>query len=186
MNGRTGRLRMPWRRAEARSVLSGAVCTVHIVVNMDFESEQRVWELLGEGLYKANLQSAMLAATHQSLGPEFDVRSMSVTRGSIEILVTIGAVYYALSRYKNFVESIELLASQLAGVVRRFLEEAMRHQPVPQLSVSGTWEPGPALVRLEAFEPVLPGIAWAYPLLWYVILRHAALLALFIWVLARR
>jgi hypothetical protein len=152
---------------------------------MDSESEERAWELLGRQSFKASLQSEIVAATHQSLGPEFDVRSMSLTRGSIEILVTIGAVYYALSRYKNFVESIDLLASQLMGVVRRFLERAMP-QHVPQLAVSATWEPGPALVRLEGLEPLLPGVAWAYPLLWYVILSHAALLALFIWLLARR
>jgi hypothetical protein len=152
---------------------------------MDFESEVRAWDLLGRERIKASLQSEMVAATHQSLGPEFDVRSMSLTRGSIEFLVTVGAVYYALSRYKNFVESIELLASQLEGVVRRFLEREMAPQ-VPQPAVSATWEPGPGLVRLEGLEPLLPGIAWAYPLLWYVILSHAALLALFIWLLARR
>jgi hypothetical protein len=165
--------------------MSGAVCTVHIVVNMDFESEERAWGLLGRERYRGELQSQMLAATHQALGPEFDVRSMSLARGSIDILVTIGAVYYALSRYKNFVDSIELLASQLTGVVRRFLESAMP-QPAPQVAMSATWEPGPGLVRLETFEPSPSGVAWAYPLLWYIILSHAALLALFIWIMARR
>lgn len=178
-------MRIPWRRGEPRSVISGAVCTVHIVVNSDFDPEDRAWHLLSRESYGGRLQSQMLAATHQALGPEFDVRSMSLARGSIEIFVTIGAVYYALSRYKNFVDSIELLASQLAGVVRRFLESEVL-QPVPQGAVSATWEPGAGLVRLETLEPSPSGIAWAYPLLWYVILSHAALLALFIWLMARR
>jgi hypothetical protein len=107
---------------------------------------------------------------------------MSIARGSIEILVTIGAVYYAISRYKNFVESIELLASQLTGVVRRFLERAM---PIKELAVSATWEPGAGLIRLEVEHPVPVAASWAYPLLWYVIVSHAALLVLFIWLLAR-
>src|SRR4051794_35171353 len=116
MEGRT--VMIPWRRGEPRSVMSGAVCTVHIVFNMHFEWEDRAWQLLGHERYRGRLAPQMLATTHQALGPEFDVRSISLARGSIEIFVTIGAVYYALSRYKNFVDSIELLASQLAGVVR--------------------------------------------------------------------
>lgn len=182
VDGRRDKVRMPWTSRESRSVLSGPVCTFHIVVNMDSESQDRAWQLLGRPDYRTDLQSPMLASAHQTLGPELDVRSMSVTRGSIELFVTVGAIYYALSRYQNFVESIELLASQLAGVVRRFLGNF----PMSPSDVSATWEPGPALVRLEALELETAGITWAYPLLWYVILSHAALLSLFIWLLARR
>src|SRR5437867_4511598 len=175
---------MPWRRRASGSVLSGAVCTVHVAVNMDFDLENTAWQVLGgESSKQGELHYQMLAAIRQALGPEFDLRNMSVARGSIEILVTVGAVYYAVSRYKSLVESIELLASQLAGLVRRFLESMM---PVKQLGVSASWEPGPGLIRFEVADSVPMASSWAFPLLWYLIVSHAALLALFIWLLARR
>ncbi len=153
-----------------------------MIVNMNNpEMEGEVWNRFR---LTDDLKTEMLHATHQILGPEFDIRSMSIARGSIEIFVTIGAVYYAVSRYKNFVESIELLNKQLAGVVRRFFEERFQRPIVAD--VFSTWEPGSGLVGLAASDTPFSSAAWAYPLLWYVILSHAALLALFIWLLARR
>lgn len=178
-------MRMPWRRRTTSSVLSGAVCTIHIIIkNVDSESEDQVLRGLWHPF--SDLRSEILATTHQVLGPEFDIRSMSLARGSIEIFVTIGAIYYAMSRYKNFVESIELLATQLTGVVRRLLDP-MINQPISTISIWATWEPGPGLIRLEVEDHPSPVNGfWAYPLLWYVIVTHAALLTLLIWLFARR
>jgi hypothetical protein len=172
-----------WRLAESPFVLSGEVCSIHVKVSMDGELEDQAWHLLGENRYRGKLQSELLAAIHQSMGPEFDLRHMTFGRGTIEIVVTIGAVYYAVSRYKNFVESIELFVSQVAGVVKRFLENSMP-MPAPP-TVAATWQPGAALVR-RGVRSDQRDTDWAYPLLWYVIASHAGLLALFIWMLARR
>jgi hypothetical protein len=158
-----------WWRRKRQSILSGPVCTIHIIVNMNnVEIEGEAWRSFR---FAEDLKTNMLHAIHQVLGPEFDIRSMSLARGSIEIFVTIGAVYYAVSRYKNFVESIELLTKQLAGVVRRFFEERL---PGPIVAdVSSTWEPGSGLVGLAASDTPFSDAAWAYPLLWYVLLSHA-------------
>ena len=82
--------------------------------------------------------------------------------------------YYMISNYSSFVESIELLLSHLKSVLRGFFGRR-------SLSVHGAWAPGPALVRAEAPSSYSGPVDATKILLWYLILSHAALLALFIW-----
>jgi hypothetical protein len=173
-------MRLTWRPVGRRLVLSGEVLSVRLTVTLDHDFEREAWHILGD--VREKLRSEIIAVTQQNLGPEFDVRSMTFARGSIEILVTIGAVYYAVSRYKPFVESVELFVSQLTGVVRRFFHGSL---PLPSqdVAVSATWSPGPAFAGREAVLTPGEGPDWAFPLLWYLIVSHAALIAVLIWIL---
>src|SRR5205814_1505782 len=89
----------------------------------------------------SRLREELAASIHEHLGPEFDVRSMTFARGSLEILIVVGTLYYAVSRYKNFVESIELAVAQMKRTVGSFFE---RRVPQP-VAVRGTWNPGPGM-----------------------------------------
>ena len=130
------------RRREPRSVLSGEVFSVHLIANLepsgavDVNPESQVWGFLGDSSFRDILQKQVLFVAQQSLGPEFDLRRMSFSRGSIDIMLTIGAIYYAVYNHKNFRESIELFVSQVTGVVRRFLEKSVR--PDTNINVSTT------------------------------------------------
>jgi hypothetical protein len=83
-------------------------------------------------------------ATTQALGPQFYIRSVSINRGSILIMVTIAtAAYYAISRYKNFIESLQLLRQQLSA----FLSAIFGNANLPPATIVATWSPGPALFQ---------------------------------------
>jgi len=117
------------------------------------------------------------------MGPEFELRRITFGRGTIDILLTIGVTYYVVYNYKNFSDSIELFVSQVSGVVRQFFRRLMRQGA--DISVSTTWQSGPAIAQQQKKLGAEVDVGWAFPLLWYVILSHASLLALLIWLLVR-
>lgn len=159
-------------------MLSGEVLLVRLVVQAEEpEGDGTLWVIAQRESYR--LREEIAAAVHQHMGPEFDVRSMSFALGSLEILVVVGTLYYAVSRYKNFVESIELSVSQLKRVVSAFFGQRMPG-PVP---VQGSWSPGPGFVQAA---PGLSGRLMGESsslIVWYLILSHAAMLAVLLWLL---
>lgn len=126
-----------------RFLISGEVVFVRLTVDMAQgpETNDFLWSVVQHE--SSELRERMSAAVHEHLGPEFDVRSMSFARGSLEILLVVGTLYYAVSRYKNFVESVELLLAQLRRVVSDFFG---RRTQGP-LTVTSNWTPGPGLVQ---------------------------------------
>jgi hypothetical protein len=165
-----------------RVVLSGDVFFLRFVVSASEEkqSDERLWSFLHE--MRHELESDIKEAIEKFLSPEFEVRSITFHGGSIEILVVIGTAYYVISRYKNFIESVELLLSHLKRIIHRFFG---RLWPQP-ISVYGTWSPGPALVRAETLYSSYGSMDAIRILLWYLILSHAALLTVVIWMIVRR
>ena len=143
------------------------------------ESNEFLWRVVERESSK--LRDRMSATIHEHLGPEFDVRSMSFARGSVEILLVVGTLYYAVSRYKNFVESIELLLAQLRRAVSDFFDQ---RGPGP-VSVTGNWTPGPGLVQSAAATSGLGVSTNVSAVVWYLIVSHAAMLAILLWLLVR-
>src|SRR5688572_22979107 len=94
-----------WNRLLGRSlILSGEVLVVRLTVEAGVEEgDEFLWDIARKE--SSRLREKMAAAVHKHMGPEFDVRSMSFARGSVELLLVIGTLYHAVSRYKNFVES---------------------------------------------------------------------------------
>jgi hypothetical protein len=161
-------------------ILSGEVLLVRLIVQAEgLEGDETMWRIISQEGYE--LRERMAASVHEHVGPEFDIRSMSFARGSLEILVVIGTLYYGVSRYKNFVESIELSVAQLKRVVSAFFD---RRMPSP-VSVQGNWTPGPGLV--QATPRLSGGIIGDSPglVVWYLVLSHAAMLAVLLWLLVR-
>jgi hypothetical protein len=115
----------------------------------------------------------------QTLGPEFEVRSMTIGSGSVEVLVVIATTYYVVSKYKTFIESLELLKRQMESLLRNQV-------PFPS-STDATWTPGPALATVQGggLSTESPGLTQMILLL-YLILSHAALLTIFIWLLHKK
>lgn len=161
-------------------VLSGEVVVVRLVARAESsQGEGPLWDIAREDSYR--LRERVSTAVHEHMGPQFDVRSMSYSRGSLEVIVVIGTLYYAVSRYKNFVESVELMVAQLRNVLASFFE---RRMPGP-ISVQGSWSPGPALA--QATPGILAGIRGGGPALvvWYLVLSHATMLVVVLWLLIR-
>ena len=153
-------------------ILSGEVAIVRLTVDANApEGDKYLWEIASDQGHR--LREAIRQSIHEHLGPEFDVRSVTFARGSLEVLVVIGTLYYVVSRYKNFVESIELLLSQLKRLLAGFFESRV---PSP-VSVQGSWSPGPGLA--QAVPNLFGGTVGDSPtvVVGYLVLSHAAMLA---------
>lgn len=140
------------------------------------ERDDELWGFVRE--VRGDLTEEIGLAVRQVLGEGFTASNVSVRRGSVEILVTIAAGYYAVSRYKNFVESLQLLAVQLEHIVRAFLPPHLRHQG----TVSSSWAVGPAVFATIARTSSTGGYQPS-ALLAYLLLSHAALLGVIIYML---
>jgi hypothetical protein len=167
---------MPLNLFNKRIVLSGDVAYFRCV--MTSEQDDRLWDLASES--KSKLEYEIEQAVHDILGPEFVVRGVSVVRGSVTLLFAIGTTYYVISKYKNFVESLELLKSQLKRLMLRYFENM-------QPTIDITWTPGPSLANAEVIGPVYGSLDRIQLLLLsYLIISHAALLAMVLWLLYKK
>ena len=164
-------------------VLSGDVLVLRLRVEGPpnlFEADTEFWNLARE--QEGRLRNEILLLLHERLGPEFDIRSMSFARGSLTLLLVVGTVYYAVSRYKNFVESVELFVSQLRQLVCKFFGAPFQWD----VSVSAVWAPGPGLVESRTADQLSSTQGSQGTMLWYLILTHAAMLGVIIWLLLKK
>lgn len=168
-----------------RIILSGDVLSLRFIVdikeeykNKDYSYNHKMWDILTET--NGKLEYEIKKVTENILGPQFKVQSVTFRHGSVEILIVIGTIYYAISRYKNFIESIELFKQQLKSLLLNFFG-GFFEEPI---SVYGTWSPGPALAHAQMMLSYDSMDAMKI-LLWYMLLSHAALLTVFIWMIVR-
>jgi hypothetical protein len=113
---------------------------------------------------------------------ELELRELTIQRGSIEVLIIIGAVttfFLNFSRYKSFVESLQLLKSQIGEQFRRYIS----HHGV--VSIRSSTLLGPSFIPTRS-EGVNLDFQVSLVLLLYVIISHAALLTVFIWLLIKK
>jgi hypothetical protein len=74
---------------------------------------------------RRELEGEIRQQVHETLGSDFEVLEVRLDRGSVAILVIIGAAgtfYMGFSRYESFIKSVNLLVSQLKTAFRRFFE----------------------------------------------------------------
>ena len=138
------------------------------------EDEDNAWQRLLE--VRRGMEEEMTNITKQTLGSEFAIRSVTPIRGSIEILVVVGTTLVAVSKYKNFIDSLELLRRQLEGVIRRYMS------PNAEVSSSTTLGLGVPVGNVTENGSFNANI-W---ILGYLILSHAALLVVFIWLVVKK
>ena len=86
-----------WSRGFGRPlILSGEVLVIRLIVQaVGPETDDRLWSIASHDSYR--LREEIATAVHAHMGPEFDVRSMSFARGSLELLIVVGTLYYAVS-----------------------------------------------------------------------------------------
>lgn len=169
---------------EDRAVVSGDVCLVHISISIEYldnSSVRQPWAILIER--ETSLREEFGGIIRRTLGPEFHMRAMTVGRGSIELLVLVGTAYYVVSRYKNFVESIELMVAQMRSLAASDLG-------LPGTAASASWTPLPPLLSATS-SPAPPSTPGYLPsalsridlLIWYLVFTNAAMLSVLIWFL---
>lgn len=168
---------------DGKRVVSGDVCLVHISIQSTDDSiDLQPWAIFADR--ESLLREEFVGIIRHTLGPEFHMRAMTVGRGSIELLVLVGTAYYAVSRYKNFVESIELMVDQMRNLADRLLARQSR------ATASASWTPLPPLLGASRF-PSLPSASEVAPLAlsrldlltWYLVLTNAAMLSVLVWFL---
>jgi hypothetical protein len=134
------------------------------------------------------LESEIRQQVAQTLGSDFEVLEVRLGRGSITILVVIGAAgtfYMGFSRYESFIKSVNLLVSQLKGTFLRFFERVNPGPPDIDLSVTGNWQPSATVLNAREKLGSSSGFDYGFALLIYVLLSNAALLATLVWLLLR-
>lgn len=156
------------------NVISGEVAFFRVYVQYRHHEEE---ELIPSYLdFLDKLKNDIKQEMVKSLGEAFHIKSITIGRGSIEVLIVIGTTYYAISRYKNFIESLELLSSQIRNVANRFFSANRPESP----DISVTWTPGRALALLDRSRDRLLPIQNNI-LLYYLIISHAVLLSFLLW-----
>ena len=124
----------------------------------------------------------------ETLGPDFEVLNVEFRKGSLEVLVVLGAVgtfYMGFSRYESFVKSVNLLVSQIKGLLQRFFGRAPGAPVQTPISVTGSWQPGPVVTAANQMLSVSSGINSSHFVLGYLLLSHAALLCVLLWLVVR-
>jgi len=134
------------------------------------------------------LEDEITNQVRQTLGPEFEVLNIEINKGSITVLVALGAVgafFMGFSRYESFVKSVNLLVSQLKELLQTFFGQAPGGASRPPVSVTGSWQPGPVVTAASQVLSESRGIDSCQIVLAYLLLSHAALLGVLLWLVIR-
>lgn len=164
------------------AVLRGNVCTIQLSAkaSRDEEYDQDLWGAMSN--IRPKFEDEIKHAVREYLGGEFEVQSVDFLWGSVEVLIAIGTIYYAISRYESFVRSLELLTAHL----RIRLARLVGRSGMQPIHISATWLPGPSLARVEETACRSESIDTPSLLLLYLVVSHGALLAVLVWMLATR
>jgi hypothetical protein len=136
-------------------------------------NEDDAWPEVYE--HRLRMRREAEAIVQEILGQQYTISTFVVGRGSITLLIVLStafAGYVAVSRYKNFVESISVVRGQIERILR---DELVQFRP----QVQSAWAAGPGLA--ETVSPTNSTEWVKMLLLLYLILSHAALLTVFIW-----
>ena len=106
-------------------------------------TDEAIAKVLNREMHQQMLEAVKFQVA-AALGPGFDVESLVIRSGSIEILVAIAAVAAVLRNYNDFVEQLNKAVENTRNIVRTLLSVA---PGVPRASfiVQGRWIPGTAL-----------------------------------------
>jgi hypothetical protein len=145
--------------------------------------------LYGQALeMQQKLRREIEEQVHETLGPEFQVQSLDIRKGSVTFLIAISAAYafyMSFSRYESFVKSANLLTVQLKGIVQRIFGQ--NGNAPGNLDVQGTWVPlSPITDAHTVLSPTPKGWDNCRLLLLYILVSHALLLSLVAWLLITR
>lgn len=162
-------------REDAGRPLIGEVCTVHLRVDFMDSDEPRLWSLVSEG--EAVLREKFSAALRMRLGRQFEIRSVTFGRGSIEIMVVVAAIGAFIVGYGELRDGLDHLVNDMRTILRQFFGRSTRGGSI---YVSGGWAPGPVLFQIApSHGGVFSDSRLVIIMLVYILSSHALLLAFF-------
>lgn len=169
--------------AKKTAPIFGLVGLLHFTVTSDNENFDD--DLLGYAREKRKqLEGEINAQVLATLGSEFAVQSIELHEGSIEIFVALTAVgtfFMGFSRYESFIKSVNLLISQISGLLRKLFGQL----PGTPVAVTGSWQPGSTVTAANQELRDSSGIETYDIVLGYLLLSHAALLSILLWLVIR-
>jgi hypothetical protein len=164
--------------------ISGHVCTVHVIARFMSDEKNR-----GSSLFdsfsdsREKVINEIRKTVYSTIGPRFEVRELEIRPGSVELIVvitTVGTLYYGISRYKNFIESLDLLASQLRRIFVRLFNPT-------EVIVTAGWEPGTAFIHPSTSNQLATGSPALYGLLiGYLVVTNLVFIAFVLWQLVSK
>lgn len=96
--------------------------------------------------HQDDIEKIIKTSVNETFGHDYFVSGLSINRGSVEIVVFIAGVllsgYVGISRYKNFIESVDLLRRQIRGKLAEL-------PGIPPDAISASWEPLSKIVPEE-------------------------------------
>ena len=138
-------------------------------------SESEIWNTVRN--FEARFQEESTEAVRRRLGAEFSVRSISYSRGSIDIWVLFVAAIPLVIKYGEIRGAIDWLVRDLSTIA----------QSTFGAPTSGSWSPGHALISASPGSFGLSRIITAEALLLaYLVLTHAVLFGVVLVILFRR
>jgi len=153
-------------------VLNGHVATMRFAVDYGFDSslaqmqttqetktpDEAIAKVLNGDMHQQIFEAVKFQVA-TALGPGFDVESLVIRAGSVEILAAIVAVAAFLRSYNDFAEQLSKAIENTRNVIRTILSVT---SAIPRVSfnVQGSWFPGNALTsareRITITPPVRP------------------------------
>ena len=165
----------------------GLVGLLHFTVTSDNENFDD--DLLGYARERRKqLEAEINTQVLATLGSQFAVQSIDLHEGSIEIFVALTAVgtfFMGFSRYESFIKSVNLLISQVSGLLQKFFGQLPGTATMAPVSVTGSWQPGSTVTSANQELRDSSGIETYHIVLGYLLLSHAALLSVLLWLVIR-
>jgi hypothetical protein len=146
------------------------------------DSDSSLYNLFNER--RLFFQSEAERIVHSKSDGHLRIEYFSIEKGSITVTIvlgTIGVVYYGISRYRSFVESIQLIQSQLKKMFETFISSISLNA-----NISDSWQPSDDFVldmdsfyneKIDRIQLVLIG---------YLIFSHFILLSVLVYLVLHR
>ena len=171
------KFKFPFRNRKI--LLSGDVINLHfkVQVNDNIDMDNRLWEMLVETEKKLKIK--LEESVYNHFHGQLEIKDIFFSRGSVTILIILGSTYYAISKYKSFIESIELLISHIKSILRRHFNTGSPSNliNISDMQITGSWTDGPALTN-SVVQPFISGYQISTNfLLGYLVFSHLIMLA---------
>jgi hypothetical protein len=130
------------------------------------------------------LKSKVEEIVESESGGHIQIERFSINEGSVNITIileAIGVLYYGISRYKNFVESIHLIYRQL-----KKLFDAVTTTFSDPVNISGSWQPSDDFVIELESSVIEKTDKIQLSLIGYLILSHLVLLCIVVYLALHR
>jgi ABC-type uncharacterized transport system permease subunit len=167
--------------------VSGVVCFFQFVVSSLDDEEDLLYRYARE--MRQQIRDIIQKQVAETLGPEFQVLEVEMRPGSAVIAFALGtafAIYMGFSRYESFIKSMGLLTSQISALFGHFFRTGPGQAPFSgRVSVNGVWRPGPAMTSANQIVSLSSGIDSGLLLLAYLVLSHAAMMGILLWLVVR-